>query len=409
MSLHEDLVALAPIDSPDFYIENPHPAFARIRREAPVLRYDHLNAWLVTKYEDIKMMSRTPDLFTVSKGIQLNDARYGNVTDSFFETDAELISTIDPPRHADLRRVIAPAFTPRVVAALTQDLRRFLREQFDVLGPGTEVEVMRQLSLKLPIYAIARILGVSGDNVDDLRFWSDEMMKMGSALSAEELAEVAAGFGPMNDFFGEALARKRVEPGDDLLSVLVQAEADDKAVTQANMLMLATATLVAGNETTRTLLGWLCWAFATYPEQFRLVREQPALAAGAVEESLRFTPPVQGFLRTATRDTEIRGLPIKGGDHLFMVYLSANRDEDVFNEPDPDVFDVRRASGGGGHVAFGWGQHLCVGAALARLEGRIFVEELAARYRELHIVRPPVRIRSVLQSGFVQLPVEFTE
>jgi cytochrome P450 len=408
MSLHDELVASAPIDSPDFYINDPHPAFARIRREAPVLRYEHLNSWLVTKYHDIKMMSRTPDLFTVTKGIQLNDARYGNVTDSFFAADAELISTIDPPRHADLRRVIAPAFTPRVVAALTEDLRHFLRTQFDAIEPGSEVEVMEQLSLRLPIYAVARILGVPGDNVEDLRFWSDEMMKMGSALSAEELAEVAASFGPMNEFFLEALDRKRVEPGEDLLSVLARAENDGKAVNDANVLMLATATLVAGNETTRTLLGWLCWAFAMFPEQFQLVRENPRLAAAAVEESLRFTPPVQGFLRTATRDTELRGVPIKGGDHLFMVYLSANRDEEVFAEPDANLFDIRRPDAAQGHIAFGWGQHLCVGAALARIEGRIFVEELAARYRELRLVGEPLRVRSVLQNGFVSLPMALT-
>jgi cytochrome P450 len=349
-------------------------------------------------------MSRTPELYCVAKGIQLNDARYGNVTDSFFAEGAELISTTDPPRHADLRRMIAPAFTPRVVAALTEDLRAFLREQFDRIDQDGEVEVMEQLALRLPIYAVARILGVSGQNVEDLRYWSDEMMKMGAALPQEELAEVAASFGPMNDFFLEVLNEKRLDPGDDLLSVLVRAERAGKQITDANVLMLATATLVAGNETTRTLLGWLSWAFATNLDQYRLVREDPGLAAASVEECLRIAPPVQGFLRTATQDTELRGVPIKEGDHLFMMYLSANRDEDVFGD-EPDRFDVRRDQGSG-NVAFGWGQHLCVGAALARLEGRIFVEELVARYRGMHNSRPPTRIRSVLQNGFLELPME---
>lgn len=235
------------------------------------------------------------------------------------------------------------------------------------------------------------------------------MVKMGAALSADELAEVASGFGPMNDFFLDALKHRRSEPGDDLLSVLVRAENDGKAVTDANVLMLATSTLVAGNETTRMLLGWLCWVFASYPEQFQLVREDPGLAAAAVEETLRIAPPVQGFLRTATRDTELRDVAIRGGDHLFMVYLSANRDEEVFAEPHPDVFDVRRSGGAHGQLAFGWGQHLCVGAALARLEGRIFVEELTARFRELHLVRPPTRVRSVLQNGFAELPIALVE
>jgi cytochrome P450 len=400
-----ELRAQAPIDKPDFYVGNPHPAFARIRREAPVLRYDHLNSWLVTKYEDIRMMSSTPQIYSVSKGVHLNDALYGNVTDSFFAEGAELISTTDPPRHADLRRLIGPAFTPRVVAKLAEDLRLFLREQFASIEPGAEIDVVERLSVQLPIYAVARILGVPGDNVADLRSWSDEMVKMGSALEPEELAEVAASFGPMNDYFLEALKRKRVEPGDDLLSVLAKAEQEGKNVTDANVLMLASATLVAGNETTRTLLGWLAWALAGNPDQFQLLRQDPGLAAAAVDECLRVAPPAIGFLRTALSDTELRGVPIRAGDHLFMMYLSANRDEDVFGN-DPDVFDVRRADGSR-HIAFGWGQHLCVGAALARLEGRIFVEELAARYRELHVSRPPTRIRSVLQNGFVELPMVF--
>jgi cytochrome P450 len=398
----DELVALAPIDSPDFYINNPHPTLSRIRKEAPVLRYEHLNSWLVSKYEDIRSMSRNPDVFCVAKGIQLNDARYGNITDSFFEEDAELISTTDPPRHADLRRAIAPAFTSRVVSALADDLRIFLRRQFDAIEPGSEIEVMDQLALRLPIYAVARILGVPGDNFSDLKFWSDEMMKMGAALPPEELAEVAASFGPMNDFFLEILDRKRSDPGDDLLSTLVKAQGKGAMINDANVLMLASAALVAGNETTRTLLGWLAWAFASYPDQFQLLREDPSLASGAVDECLRFAPPVQGFLRTATQDTDVRGMDIKGGDHLFMMYLSANRDEDIFD--DPDRFDIRRKASSA-HIAFGWGQHLCVGAALARLEGRIFAEELAARYRELQLTCSPTRIRSVLQNGFLELPM----
>jgi cytochrome P450 len=374
-STHDELLELAPIDSPDFYINDPHPALSRIRNEAPVLRYEHLNSWLVTKYDDIKMMSRTPEVFCVAKGIQLNDARYGNITDSFFPEGAELISTTDPPRHAELRRAIGPAFTPRVVAALTEDLRTFLRGQFGALEPGSEIEVMEKLSLRLPIYAVARILGVPGDNVEDLRFWSDEMMKMGAALSPDELAEVAASFGPMNDFFLDILQRKRSDPGQDLLSVLVRAELDGKSINDANV-------------------------------QFQLLRKDPGLASAAVEECLRIAPPVQGFLRTATQDTEVRGVPINAGDHLFMMYLSANRDEDIFPDPDPNAFDIQRKVESG-HIAFGWGQHLCVGAALARLEGRIFAEELAARFSELQIARPPTRIRSVLQNGFVELPMAF--
>ncbi len=401
---HEDLIASAPIDSPDFYIDDPHPVLEQIRREAPVLRYEHLNSWLVTRYDDIKAMSRDPTTYSVAKGTHLNDALHGSITNSFFPGDAELITTTDPPRHAELRRVIGPAFTPRVVGALTDDLRAVLRGQLDTIEPGTEVEVVGQLALRLPFYAVARILGIPGDNVDDLRFWSDEMVKMGAALSPEELAEIAGSFGPLNDFLLANLERKRVEPAEDLLSVLVRAELDDKPVTDANVLMLATATLVAGNETTRALLAWLAWALATFPDQFRRLREDPGLAPAVVEETLRMAPPVNGFLRTATQDTELRGVPIAAGDHLFMMYLSANRDEDAFAEP--HTFDVGR-SVPPGHIAFGWGQHLCVGAALARLEGRIFVEELALRYRRLEIARQPTRIRSLLQNGLSELPMAF--
>jgi cytochrome P450 len=398
-----ELRALAPIDSPDFYAGDPHPALARIRREAPVLRYPHLNTWLVSRYADVKEMSRNPADFSVAAGTHLNDALHGNVTNSFFAADAELISTIDPPRHAELRRVIAPAFAPRAIAALTIDLATYLRAQFDLIEPGTQVEVVEQLALQLPFYAVARILGITGDNVADLRHWSDQMVKMGAALTVEELAEVARGFEPLHDFLFDALERKRAAPGEDLLSVLAHAEMDGSPVSRANVLMLAIATLVAGNETTRALLTWLVWTFATQPEQYRQLRSAPDLAASVVEETLRLSPPVFGFLRTATRDTELHGVPVAAGDHLFMLYLSANRDEEVFSNP--GVFDLRRTDESG-HLAFGWGQHMCVGAALARLEARIFAAEFAARFAEVHLAAPPARVPSLLQNALAELRVD---
>ena len=403
-----DLQDLARVDQPGFYDVRNAPLLARLRREAPVFYYEELGTWVLSKYQDVKYASRTPELFSVRKGILLNDARYGeSIADSFFPEGAELISTLDPPRHGEVRRTLAPAFTPRAIAALEEPVRAVCRQILDGFEAGRPVEFIHAAARVVPIVAVARLLGVPpGEvDVDKIQFWTDEMLKMGAPLPREELEQAAANTAEMGQFRTELLARKAAEPGGaDLMSTLATAELDRKRLTEMNILMLATAVLVAGNETTRNLLAGTIWALARHPGQMRSLAADPSLVKQAVEEVLRWITPVPGFMRNATRDIELRGQQIRPGQYVYLLYFAANRDEECWH--DPDTFDIARAPEPA-VLSFGFGQHACIGAALARLEARVFLEEMLARFSSVSLAGEPERVASPLQHGWHLLPVAF--
>ena len=274
-----DLAELVRIDDPQFYVGDPYPVLARMRAEAPVYYCPDLDTFAITRYEDVRLVSRTPDVFSVADGILLNDAKYrSHIADSFFPEGAELISTTDPPRHRELRRVIAPAFTPRQVNAMEPGVRQVCRDLLAAIEPDKEMEFVEDVAVVLPLWTIARFLGLPGDNIPELRYWSDEMVKMGGNLTVEELAEAARNIGPMNGYLAAQLAQKRAAPGEDLLSTLSQAEIDNEKLTDLNVLMLSTAVLVAGNGTTRNLLGCAIAMLAEHPAQRERLVADPALA-----------------------------------------------------------------------------------------------------------------------------------
>ena len=344
-----DLQDLARVDQPGFYDVRNAPLLARLRQEAPVFYYAELGTWVLSKYHDVKYASKTPELFSVRKGILLNDARYGeSIADSFFPEGAELISTLDPPRHGEVRRTIAPAFTPRAIAALEDPVRAVCRQILDGFEAGRPVEFIHAAARVVPIQAVARLLGVPADevDVDKIQFWTDEMLKMGAPLPREELEQAAANAAEVGQFLAGVLARKAASPGgSDLMSALATAELDRRRLSEMNILMLATAVLVAGNETTRNLLAGTMWALAQHPGQMRTLAADPSLVKQTVEEVLRWITPVPGFMRNAKQDIELRGQKIKQGQYVYLLYFAANRDEECWT--DPDTFDITRAAGSG--------------------------------------------------------------
>jgi len=403
-----DLQDLVRVDQPGFYDVRNGPLLARLRREAPVFRYAELNIWVLSKYHDVKYASKTPELFSVRKGILLNDARYGeSIADSFFPDGAELISTLDPPRHGEVRRTLAPAFTPRAIGRLEDPIRALCRQVLDGFEAGRPVEFIHEAAWVIPIQAVARLLGVPpGEvDVDKIQFWTDEMLKMGAPLPREELEQAAANTAEMHKFLIGLLTRKAADPrGSDLMSTLATAELDRRRLSELNILMLAIAVLVAGNETTRNLLAGSMWALAQHPEQMRALAADPALARQTVEEVLRWITPVPGFMRNATQDIELRGQTIERGQHVYLLYFAANRDEECWT--DPDTFDVTR-SPEPAVLSFGFGQHACIGSALARLEARVFLEEMLTRFSSVSLAGEPKRVDSPLQHGWHLLPVAF--
>jgi cytochrome P450 len=403
-----DLQDLARVDQPGFYDVRNAPLLARLRREAPVFYYDELGTWVLSKYQDVKYASKTPELFSVRKGILLNDARYGeSIADTFFPEGAELISTQDPPRHGEIRRTLAPAFTPRAIAALEEPVRAVCRQILDGFEAGRPVEFIHDAARVVPIVAVARLLGVPAEevDVDKIQFWTDEMVKMGAPLPREELEQAAANTAAMGQFLAELFARKAAQPGgSDLMSSLATAELDSKRLTDMNVLMLATAVLVAGNETTRNLLAGSIWALSQHPDQMRALAADPSLVKQAVEEVLRWVTPVPGFMRNATRDIELRGQTIRQGQYVYLLYFAANRDEECWS--DPDTFDITRPPDPA-VLSFGFGQHACIGAALARQEARVFLEEMLSRFSAVSLAGDPERVASPLQHGWHRLPVAF--
>jgi cytochrome P450 len=401
------LEELVRIDDPSFYDVGNAELLTRLRSEAPVFYYEPLKTWVLSRYDDVKHASKTPELFSVRKGILLNDAKFGeSIADSFFEDGAELISTIDPPRHGQVRRTLAPAFTPRMIGQLEDAVRAVARSLVADFAPGEPVDFVAKAARVLPIQTIAVLLGLPPDevDVDQIVFWTDEMLKMGAPLSREELEVAAANAAQMSGFLLELFERKRANPGPDLMSTLAAAELDNEALSQANILMLSIAVLVAGNETTRNLLSGMMWSLATHPDQMALLAADPELARQTVEETLRWITPVPGFMRNATQDIEMRGQTIKQGDYVYLLYFAANRDEDCWKHV--DTFDVTRETDPA-VLSFGFGQHVCIGAALARLEARVFLEELLVRYATIELAGEPHRVSSPLQYGWHELPVVF--
>ena len=400
-----DLAELVRIDDPQFYLGDPYPVFARMRKEAPALFCEDLNLFAISRYRDVREISRMPEIWSVTGGIVINDAKYkSRVAESFFPEGAELLATTDPPRHRELRRVISPAFTPQRVSSMEDSIRAFVRERLQTIEPGQEIEFAEEFAVTLPLWTVARFLGLPGDNIPQLRYWTDEMVKMTGDLSSEELTQAAANLFPLYEYLIDQLQRKRREPDDGLMTTLMAAEIDNEKLNDMNVLMLSTAVLVAGNGTTRNLVGAIAMALAEHPEQRAKLAADLSLAAGAVDETLRYVSPATGILRTALSDTEVNGQPIEKGQYAYLLYMSANHDETIFE--DPERFDITRLMDPG-HVAFGYGQHVCPGTSVARLETRVLLEELLTRFPTWEVTGTPQRMVSVLENGWTSLPITF--
>lgn len=382
---------LDPLE-PSFYAD-PHGVFARLRAEAPVRWHEPAELWTVARHADVMAVSRDPETFRSGEGVLLTDRQRG-------VSPVESIIFLDPPEHVRHRKLVSPAFTPRRIADLEPVVRRRARDLLDAVTPGEPVEFVDAVAAPLPILVIAEMLGIRGEDRDRFRVWSDAMIAAASEYSDATVANAAQLYG----YFQGVIAERRESPRDDLISLLSHAEVDDELLSMEELLGFCMTLLVAGNETTRNLVAGGVRALAEHPDQMAAVVDDPARVAPAVEEMLRWVTPVMSFARTATCDVVLGGETIRAGDYVLMLYGSANRDEEVFG-PTADRFHVVRDPNP--HVAFGFGEHYCLGASLARLEARILLEEIVGRFAQVTLVGEPDRLPSVLMNGLVRLPVVF--
>jgi cytochrome P450 len=384
------------LHSPEFFVGDPYPVYRELRETDPVCWNDVTKFWALLKYEDIRWVSSNPAKFSSAGGITLPDPNLPSPA-----VPGNLIFT-DPPRHRQLRKLISAGFTKRQVTLLAVKIRNLVNGILDDIAPGSALEFAEGVAAPLPTRLIAEILGAPPADWERFRRWSDACV--GNADPSIELDPMVA-IGELFQYFQELIAARRVDEFgrfDDVLAILTHAEVDGAQLTDDELLQFAFLLLVAGNETTRNLIALGTLALISYPDQCDRLRTDPALIPGAVEEMLRWTSPVTHMARTATEDVEIRGQLIRRGEVVVMFYGSANRDEEIFG-PDAEEFRITRNPNP--HIAFGCGEHACIGAQLARIEATIMFEELLRRYTGFQLDGDVERIYATMVPGVKTMPL----
>jgi cytochrome P450 len=380
------------LDDPAFYADDPDRALAEARRHCPVQWYAPGSFWSLTRHADVAAVSKDPEHFRSGGGVLISD-RLRSVN------SAESILYLDPPVHAHYRKLVSRAFTPRRVVTLEPRIRALAAELLDELDPAAPVDLVDTVAAPLPLLVIAELLGVPAEHRADFRRWSDGIMAAATALT-EENAVLAM---ELLTYFDRQLDDRSRAPRDDLLSALVTAEVDGEQLTRPEQLGFCMTLLVAGNETTRSLISGGLVVLAQHPGQRAKIAADPDLMADAVEEMLRWVTPIMAMARSATTDTELGGERVCSGDYVVMQYAAANRDVQVFGA-DADRFDVTRTPNP--HLAFGVGEHFCLGAGLARLEARILLQEFLSRWPDYAIVGPVSPVPSTLLRQLGRVPVQ---
>jgi cholest-4-en-3-one 26-monooxygenase len=387
---------------PDRYANGaPYADFARLRREDPVHWQptpDGDGYWAVTKHADVAEISRDPATWSSAAGFvvlePMSEAQLGMMRFTLLG--------MDPPEHARYRRLLLGSFTPRMVAALEPRIRELARGIMARAAEKREVEFADDMAGELPMQVIGELLGVPEPDRARLRAWAAQLTGSQDADQNPGGAEAAPAASIEMALYAIGLAQsRRGSPASDLTSVAVNAEVDGHVMTDAEFGGFFVQLATAGNDTTRNLLSSGVLLLLENPHALAELRAEPALVPGAVEEMLRCESPLHYFRRTAARDTELRGKQIRAGQRVALLYGSANRDEDVFR--DADRFDPKRTPNP--HLSFGFGEHFCLGAALARLEARVFFEELLAAFPHIELAGAPRRQRSNLNNALKSLPL----
>ena len=394
--------AAIPLDDPGFYLDEAASAraFAWLRCEDPVHWFEPRGFWTLTRHADVQWASRSPELFCSSRHLAM--PRPGQRDASHVEGIPPSIIQMDPPGHNRHRRLVSQAFTPRVVARLEERMRAIAVESVAALPLGEPVDFVEAVALPLPLRVIAEMLGVPDSDLADFRRWSDALVVQAGA--EQDLDEAGAMVGEVFGYFHTRLEERRRDPREDLLSALAAAEVEGERLDDLEILIFCMTLLVAGNETTRTLVSQGTRLLLEHPEQLAAVRDGVVPLADAIEELLRVVTPIRSFFRTATQDVERHGRRIAEGDPVMLLYTAANRDETVWGA-DADRLDVRRPPQP--HLAFGFGQHFCLGANLARQEARVLFAELFARRPRVELAGPVEFTRSTFVAGIDRMPVVF--
>lgn len=379
--------------------EDPYPFYARLRNEAPVYRNAELDFWALSKYSDVREAFRDPEVFSSGRGVSLDPAAYGPHA---YKTMSFL--AMDDPRHARLRRLVSKGFTSRRVDALREGIEKISREYWDEClersRDGESFDFVDDYAGKLPMDVISDLMGVPEADRAELRRLADLVMHREEGVQDVPQESMVAALDLITYYQGMVAERRRSRT-EDLTSALIDAEIDGEKLDEDEILSFLFLMVVAGNETTTKLLANALFWGHEYPAQSRLVLTDPEMVPQWVEETLRFDTSSQMILRTTTTETTIRGVTIPADQKVLMLIGSANRDEDVF--PDGDVFDLTRDTSAS--LSFGQGPHFCLGAHLARLEGRVALDMIATSIIGYELLPGAERVHSSNVRGFAHLPI----
>jgi cytochrome P450 family 142 subfamily A polypeptide 1 len=375
-----------------FYAEDPFPTLATLRATEPVYR-DETGMWALLRHADVVWAERHPELLSSAQGSRPRSFAQPSMIDS------------DDPVHKRRRGIVDRGFHPRPIAEEERRIRAITGELIDAVAARGECDLVLELAAPLPMIVIGDMLGTPPSERELLQHWSDVMIR-GADGPENATADVLEAYSGFVDLMNEIIEERKRNPGDDLISKLVQAHPDEDQLSHDEIIGESLLLLIGGNETTRNVISGGLEALMRFPDQKQKLLDDPAKIPDAVEECLRWVTPVINMARTATTDIELRGTMIPEGDQVLLMYSSANRDEEVFDRP--DEFDVARTPNP--HLAFGHSAHFCLGASLARLEIRVMLEEVLLRLPKMRLADPEAtvaRTHSSFIRGITGLPVVF--
>lgn len=381
--------------------DDPHPGYTALREQYPVRLVtlpSGFKAWLVTRYADVRQALTEPRLSKdEALRAQLAVMRFPREVEANMNNH---MLNADPPDHTRLRKLVSAAFTARRVEAMRPRIQQIADSLLDDLAGRDEADLLDTFAFPLPIQVICELLGVPGEDRGDFREWSNAIVS--GTVAGDRLLPAAAS---MVDYLRGLIEQKQARPTDDLLSALIAARDGSDRLTGGELSSMVFLLLVAGHETTVNLIGNAVHALLTHPDQLAALRADPSLLPGAVEEFLRYESPVEtATFRITTEPVEIGGVTVPAKQVVLLSLLSANRDPDHFARA--DVLDISREDGH--HLAFGHGIHYCIGAPLARIEARIALASLLARFPDLELAEPAGDLhwrQGVLMRGLQRLPV----
>ena len=379
--------------------QDPYPTYARLRGHDPVHRSRLMDAWVFSRFADVDAILRDHRHFSSDPRKRVASGRRASLPN----VEEPSMLFLDPPDHTRLRALVNKAFTPRAVAALEPHIRELMTTLLDAVDDPSGFDLMEAVAKPLPVIVIAEMLGIPSEDRAQFAVWSDQRARiLEPTLSPDEREAAESAMRALDEYLVPIISDRKADPRDDIISALAQAEEEGDRLTEREVLIMLRLLLVAGNETTTNLIGNGMLALLRHPDQMAALREDPGLIPSAVEELLRFDSPVQVDMRSVLDDCEVNGFRVRRGESVVTLLGAANRDPDRFEAP--DSLDVRR--GDHNHLSFGRGIHHCLGAPLARLEGRVVLEALIERFGSMRLIedRPAFR-SSVVLRGLLALPV----